>query len=652
MKNQFPNLFSELKLAQQTIKNRIVFPAMGTNFANADGTLSNTLKEYYIERARGGAGMLIMETTLVDYPTCSGQVIYRQVKLKDPRDKTNVFDLTEKIHAYGAKILFQPHHGGWRANRMLNSDWVAPYDTTKLKGNWPVARGLDTEEVYKLIESYVETSKNAQECGADGIEIMAGHGYLIYSFLNEVTNCRTDEFGGSLEKRTFVLQEIIRRTRESCGKDFIIGVKLGVLDDPLLGHMTVDEGGKIAAVIKKAGPDFIETSMGFYTADNMVIETYDKPDYFRRPLVEGVRPYVDDLPLMTVGKIRDPKEADEIIKSGTAQLVGIGRQLICDPYWPKKVLEGRVEEIRKCLSCNEGCTARMRIGREIRCVVNPYVGYEYKYHENSVPATAKAKKVIIIGGGISGMQCAIIAAKRGHSVTLIEETSELGGLMKYAAIPPHKGLVGDNLQWFKQELNRQKIQVKLNCSPTTSEILALDPDIVILSTGFKENIPQIPGIETAISAISLLKGEIDSPTNRNIVVIGGGLIGCETAHYIAEKGNKVSIIEIQDTICAGFETTAKPILMKEFSKLGVDIYTSANVELINENGVMFRDNTSSQKYLESGLTVYATGFIAANTDLGKMLRDEGISVMPINEYSKGSNFREATCAALEIAYDI
>lgn len=645
---KYKNLFSPIKVGTVTLKNRIVMPPMDTDQQNMDGSLSRKSFAYMTERARGGAGLLIMEAVAVDWPR--GKISERQLDICNPNVSADIRDLVEYCHSFGAKIIPQIHHGGFLAYPELSggaenisaSDSGAPF---------PEARAMTLEEIKYIEGRFIKAGIMAQRAGFDGVEIHASHMYLLSQFISPLTNRRTDEYGGSMENRMRIVINIIKGIREACGPRFLLGIRLGVMD-AIPGGTTLEEGAQMALMCEEAGVDMINLTTGIYATLEMLAEGQYQEEADRAYWGAEIKKLVKKAKVAVVGKLRSPEVCEKVIESGQADLVCIGRQLIADPFWPMKVETGRENQIRPCLNCNEGCIKYLlSMHSGIRCVMNPYMGYEDLYTESNMPKASNFKNVVIVGGGVGGMQAAITASRRGHKVTILEKSGTLGGQMILAARPPHKEVLYKACDWFAGEVERQGVDVRLNCEADLETIKSLSPDAVIVATGSVETVPPIPGIEKALGSRTMLADESLIPENKKIVVIGGGQVGCEVAHLLAMKNNKVSVIEMLPEVCVDQETLHKVMLAGALAEHGVEIHVNSATTAVKDGCVEFKEN-GEPKCIECDQVIVSTGRRAIGDDLCAALRAEGIDTYLVGDSNNGANIKAATRGGFDVAMNL
>ncbi len=643
---KYENLFSPIKVGNTILKNRVVMPPMDTNSNNMDGSLSRKCFEYYSERARGGAGLIIMEAVSVDFPY--GKISARQINMKDSKVISDMHDLVEVVHSFGGKIIPQLHHGGFMAvPEYCNGE--ENISASDMSDPFPPARAMTVEEIQHVIEQFVAAAVNAQKAGFDGVEIHASHMYLLNQFISPLTNHRTDEYGGTMENRMRIVVEITKQIREKCGNRFLISVRLGV-KDAVPGGIELKDGAIMAKMCEEAGADLINCTTGIYLTLEMMTEGQYQEEGARLYFAKAIKEAVSTAKIAIVGKLRTPEFCEQAIKNGDTDLVCIGRQLICDPFWAIKAEVGRENEIRACLNCDEGCLHQFyNLKSNVRCVLNPYVGFEDLYQESNVRATGIRKNIVIIGGGVAGMQAAITATRKGHSVTIVEKSDKLGGQMILASVPPHKEVLHTALEWFTGEVERLGIKVVYNVDATAEIVKGYAPDAVIVAVGAIPTRPPVDGVEKATVSWDILENPTLVPEKKNIVVIGGGVVGCEVAHMFVEKENHVTIIEMLPDICNGQEPLHKGCMEEALKAANANIQVNAMTLKVNDNSVEYKNAEGEIISADSDLTIVATGQKSMGADLVKKLRGLGIHTYSVGDATSVGNIRTATRSGFDIA---
>lgn len=643
---KYPNLFSPIKVGNVTLKNRIVMPPMDTNSNNMDGSLSRKCFQYLAERARGGVGLIIMEAVSVDWP--EGKISERQLSMNSRNITTELHDLAEVVHSYGGKIIPQLHHGGFLAHPEF-CNGAESISASDMSSPFPPARAMTVEEIKNMIQKFVNAAKNAQLSGMDGVEIHASHMYLINQFLSPLSNYRTDEYGGSLENRMRILVEIIKGIRAECGYNFLLSVRLGV-KDAIPGGVELEEGKEMARICEESGADLINCTTGLYMTLEMMTEGQYQEEGARLFYARAVKPALKNAKVAIVGKFRTPSICEKAIADKDTDLICMGRQLICDPFWPIKAEEGREDEIRSCLNCDEGCLHQFyNMHSNIRCVLNPYVGFEDFYRESDRHEAAKKKNILVVGGGIAGMQAAITSARKGHHVTIMEKADSLGGQMIIAGVPPHKEILHKALKWFVDETGRLGVNVKLSTEADLKAIQAFNPDAVLVAIGSIPSVPPIPSIDKAVDSWKILSDTSLIPSGKKIVVIGGGIVGCETAHLLTEKKNQVTIIEMLPELCRGQEPLHRGLLDEALRNANVQIEINACTLKVDDNNVQYRNAASEVCNAPCDMIVVATGQKTIAADLVRSIKAVGINAYSIGDATATGNLRTATRSAFDVA---
>jgi 2,4-dienoyl-CoA reductase-like NADH-dependent reductase (Old Yellow Enzyme family) len=449
-------LFDPIQLKGLFLKNRIAMASMGTNLADTEGFVTDKMIAYYAERAKGGAGVIMTELVTVDFPLGNG--IERQLSIDDDKYIPGLQGLTNELHRYGSKAFIQLNHAGNRAKPEFTRGSVpvsashVPSSIVKIE-----PRALTYEEVSKLVDAFGQAAGRAQKAGFDGIDLHFAHGYLICQFLSSFTNKRTDNYGGSFENRTRLALEVLERCRREVGRDFLISAKIPGRQY-VKGGITLPEAKAFCRLLEKKGIDAVQVSGGDpESPDHLPVP----PMYIKRGcyanLAQSIKKAIN-IPVIAVGRINNVLLANQIIESGKADLVAMGRAFLADPDFPRKAQEGRLDEIRMCIGCNQGCRGRDRTKYlTVGCVLNPRVGKENKESE-IIPARV-SKHVLVVGGGPAGMEAARVAALRNHKVTLVEEQRGLGGQLRMAARPPGRGEFRHLIEWYRNQM--KKLGVKL-----------------------------------------------------------------------------------------------------------------------------------------------------------------------------------------------
>ena len=630
MNKYYPNLFSPLKLGSRTAKNRIFMSAMGDNMGEPDGSISDQHIAYYAERAKGGAGVILTGCMGVDDP--QGKATPSQPRLSDPKYQKNLNRLATEVHRYGALLIPQILHAGEIAKCTEN---VKPVSVSPVPDHEDEYEVLTIEKMRLIQQAFVQAAVIAKLAHCDGVEIHAAHMYLISQFLLPRYNRRTDEYGGSLENRARFGLEVVRAVRAAVGPDFVVGVRAGVHYINFPDGLTEEDSVQLCKWYEEAGADFIDVSASLALPGNL-IETMNRPEGNRVPLTDSVRGSVK-VPLGVLGKIRTPEFCEDLLANDRCDFVVIGRQLICDPYWPNKAKAGKTDEILPCLSCSEGCSKELNIHNTIHCVLNPEAGYEF--YKKLEPAATCKKKVVVVGGGLSGMQAAITAASRGHEVVLAEKAERLGGQMHLAAAAPNKSIIGKAEKWFEGELARRGVKVCLGVNVDPAWIKEAAPDEVILATGAVPITLPIPGIEKGVQAWDFLSGKAEAPKDKKVVIVGGGIVGCEIAECLMAD-NDVTILEMTPNLAGNLFPFSKMDMMAAFQQFGVKPVLGAKVKSIGSEVVC--DKEGAEVRFPADCVIIALGQKSYGGDLAEALEEEGIAVTCVGDLARPSDFMNAT----------
>lgn len=553
---------------------------LSTNFASEQGEPTQRVLDHYDVRAAGGVGLVIVEGTCV-HPT--GRGFINQLGVFDDSFVPGLRTLAQTIKSHGPVCLLQLYHGGRQANpKITGTQPLAPSAVA-----CPISRitpkEMSLEDIDEIQEAFAEAARRARDAGFDGVELHAAHEYLLSEFLSPYTNKRTDRYGGSLENRGRMLLETVRRIRERVGSEFILSVRING-DDYVEGGLNVTEAIQVGKALEKEGVDLLNVSGGVYITPHLIISPL--------PLGPGVHIHLSaalksavKIPVIGVGRITTPEFAEKVLAEEKADLVALGRALLVDPEWPKKARDGRSSEIRPCLGCNQGCVDRLLRQKDITCTVNAAVGQDRTY---SITASKDPKTVVVVGGGPAGMETARVAALRGHRVILYEKSDRLGGQLNLACISPHKESFYGIVRYLENQMKSLNISIHLGCIPDVSTILKHHPDVVVLATGSVLARPPIPGLDGArvVGAHDVLAGRVKP--GQKVVVLGGGMTGCETAHFLSVKhGRDVTIIEQLPKIGQDIGPARRSLLFQELKDRGVRIMTGCTIQSIDGDRVRF-----------------------------------------------------------------
>ncbi len=619
-------LFQAFNIGPATLRNRVVMPPMLTFLANENGAVTQRLIDYYTERAKGGVGLIIVESTYVREEDRD----FGRLGIENPQLQVGLSELAEAIQEQGAKVFLQLNHRG----SVLSIK----------KGKGPDE--LSLEEIEQITEAFAIAALRAFKAGFDGVEIHGANVYLITQFLSPLTNHRQDPYGQTLEGRMKLLLDILSRVREKVGKEYPVSLRM-VGHQYAEGGLTLEDTRIIARRAEEAGASVLHVIAGSPASPYWHTPPMAIPRGCHAALAGEIKKVVT-IPVIAVGRIHDPILANQILKEGKADLVAMGRALIADPYLPLKAKEGRMEEIRKCLSCNF-CRKRIsQLNRTTRCAINPEVGRE---REARISPSPHPKKVLIAGGGPAGMEAARVLALRGHQVALYERDQELGGQVNLAVLPPHKEELRNILDFLIPQMDKLKVAIHLRGEVTKNIIEKENPDVILLAAGANPAIPDIfaQNRDQIFTPEEVLRKT--RPVGERVLVAGGGMVGCEIAEYLANGKKKVTIVEKLPGIALEVEKLTQILLLQRLSQLGVKVKTECEIVSIRGSKVTLRHqgkeieeeaesivlalggtpNNSLENLLQSsGRPFYAIGDCQEARDIASAIHDGWRTALQVN----------------------
>jgi NAD(H)-dependent 7beta-hydroxy-3-oxo-delta4-cholenoic acid oxidoreductase len=582
-------LFEPIRIGAMEVKNRIAMAPMATDYAEADGRISQRLIDYLAARAEGGAGLITSEMTTVDE---FSPYVPRTVALWDDKFIPGFKKLSDAIHAHGAKLIPQIAHPGpeslspfFHQRQPVGPSPVMCFVTKH------VSRELSCDEVETILEQFGEAARRAREGGCDGMELHAAHSYmLVGSFLSPLRNKRTDEYGGDLDGRLRMPLRVVERIRRKAGADFPIVLRMSG-DYVIEGGMGIEDAKYVAQRMQEAGVAAFHVSAGMYPDySSRIMPPTGTPLCPNAGLARAIREVVD-VPVMVVGRINEPRVAEEVLARGDADMVVMGRALLADPAFARKAREGRFEDIAPCIGCGIGCVAGRLEGRDMTCVINPWSGRE---GETALVPAASPKKVMVIGAGPAGMEAARVAAQRGHRVTLFEKAPKTGGLFNLAAVPPHKQELTKVTKYLTMQLVKAGVEVRLNTEVTEAVVDRERPDVAIVATGGEPLVPEVPGVDgpRVTTYQEVLEGRVPIMPGK-VLIIGGGMAGCETAEFMFQQGEyplvghtSVTILEMRDAVATDMSPEGRVVLMDRIRRKGIEIVVRTKVVEFLEDGVV------------------------------------------------------------------
>lgn len=581
------HLFEPVRIGPLTAKNRLLMSAMSINFGvDENCCVTDQLIQYFVERAKGGIGMMLVGGGSI-HP--GGQELPDLPQMFNDRCIPSLKKMVDAVKPHGPLFGVQLMHGGRQSylpQKVAPSAIPAP---AVVKGE---VRALEINEIKELVSCFGDAALRCQTAGFDFIEIHGAHGYLINQFLAPNSNIRTDAYGGSFENRTRFLLEIIADIQEKTGQGFPIGIRING-NDYIENGWTLDDMVRLAPALEKTGIVYLHISGGVYGSTQLTIPSMYTPHGCFVHLAEAVKKVVD-LPVVTVGRIKDPVHADQVIKEGKADIVALGRSVLADPYYPIKAQMGELDKIRPCIGCCLGCIHAVLAKEPGSCVVNPNVGREYQ----QVAPPVEPKKVLVAGGGPAGMAAARQFAVYGHRVVLCEKGSRLGGLLAMGAMAPGRNELGDILDYFERELEANQVDVKLNAELSQGLINSVKPDVVILATGSMPKMPVIKGLFTTkmnlVTNVDVFEATASEMNDwQHVLVLGGGMTGLVTADFIAEKGKTVVVLNRQKSFATEMSSNDRYYLREQLKYHQVKLYKNAAIKAVTDDGVVFRSDTET-----------------------------------------------------------
>lgn len=522
--------------------NRVLFSAHLTNLAE-NNLPSDRLIAYYAERAKGGCGLIITEEQSV-HPT--DRAYEKLIDAFDEHVVPYYRKMTAAVHKHGTKILAQINHNGAQASSVYSRLPVWGPSSIPDPMFREVPKEIEVSEIREVVEGYARVARYLREGGFDGAELQASHSSLLRQFLSPNANRRTDSYGGTTEKRLRLAFEIIEAIRAEVGRDLVVGIRL-CGDELINGGVTIRETMAACELLSKHGMlDYFNTSIGTATHTLFMVEgsMHVPPGY--QIFVSSALRQVTDLPVFGVGRIKDPLQAEQILADGHADMIGMVREQIAEPFFAEKAKTGKTENIRLCISCNQECIGRAGLNLDIGCIENPATGYELQFGRGTLLKTTQPKRIVVVGSGPAGLECAKVAAQRGHQVILMEKQPELGGQVRLAVRVPNRAEFGDIVRNLTHEVSQlPNIEVRTNYEASVEKILAEHPDTVAVCTGAQGQLPPLPGTNqpTVVTVWDLLEGRIPSDVERAAVIDQVGFHQATSAvEFLANRGVKVDVL--------------------------------------------------------------------------------------------------------------
>jgi 2-enoate reductase len=654
----FEKLFEPIRICGLEIKNRLAFaPIAKTGLVTPDGIPMQRALDYYAERIKGNVGLVIMGVARVE-----AELEKRQGgrMLVSPDIVSPLAELTEFAHHHGARVFVQLTAGEGRNNpRILTDPTTKLISASRVPSYWNPSyetRALETEEIARIVAAFGNATLILKRAGIDGVELNGHEGYLLDQFATLVWNERNDKYGGALKARLAFAQEILETIKSTAGKDFPVIYRYGLkhylkqLRIPALKQESfkeigrdIHEGIEMARLLENMGFDALDVDAGCYDSWYWAHPPLYQEHGCLVDLAAKVKEIVR-IPVITAGRLEIPGLAEKIVREGKADIIALGRGLLADPYWLKKLQEGRPEDIRPCIGCHEGCLQRIVAGKPLSCAVNPACGREQLFEVRPV---AHPKKVLIIGGGVAGMEAARVASLRHHSVVLWERENSLGGHLREASVPMFKEDVGRLLEWYQTQLKKLDLEINCNVEVTREKVVAAKPDVVMVATGSVPNLPEIDALNrsTVATVKEYLLGNLE--IGEQVVVIGGGLVGLETALWLVQKGKKVTVVEILPEVAQDVALSNRQMLLDLLRYHRVEIKTDTTVSCIMDHDIQVVHNGRVDT-IACDNVVLATGFKPVD-DLYNNLRGVSAEIFKIGDCCVPGKIMDAIWSAYDIA---
>ncbi len=706
----FQHLFTPGKIGSLELKNRILMAPMGSNYAESDGRCGERIQAFYEARAKGGAGLLTMGVGSIAYP--AGTAEPYQVGISSDDFIPGLKQLTDRVHKHGARIAIQLQHAGKTSVRDLaegrelwvpsmppaaSTDMFAALTQSELgrfissskgreKGGVRI-RVMEKDDIQQMVRWFADAAERAKKAGFDGVEIHAGHTYILSGFLSPYYNKRDDEYGGPLENRARLLLEVIQAVRERVGRDYPVWMRMDAIELDLPGGISLEDATRTAQMAQAAGIDLISVSAYANLKNGNAFTQAPIPHDRARFLdwAAHIRQHID-IPVTAAGRL-DPEVADKAVADGKCDFVAMGRKLLADPELPNKLQENRAADVRPCIYCY-ACVSQIFVNERVKCAVNPQTGHE---SELQLIATDSPRKVLVVGGGPAGLEAARVSALRGHQVTLVERSGRLGGTLFFAALAyPENGAL---LDYLIKQVRDLPIDIRLNTNADEALVNELKPDQVIVAAGARRNAPDIPGADqkhvwsgdelrklmtgeggdiakrklSVTQRMMMKSGSLVGVTNsteamqslsklwmplgKNVTIIGGGLVGLELAEFLVERGRNVHVLEPGPDLGAELSIVRRWKVLHNLESHGVIMEKNTQVHTIGKKSLTWSDAEGNSHELAADSVVLAVG-AETNTCLSRSLEKHGIEVVNIGDGTEVAYIEGALRSGMKAAASI
>ena len=651
MKTKYPNIFEPLTVKRTTIRNRIAMTPMGTNYGEANGEMSNRHMNYYSLRAKGGVGLIILENANIEYPVGSNGT--SQIRIDHDSYMPRYYQLVESLHKDGATVAIQINHAGASASSARTGVETVSSSNVPTKAGGEIPRPMTKEEILTTVKKYAEAARRIQAIGFDAIEIHCGHSYLMSQFISPYYNKRTDEFGGSVENRLRFPRMVLEAVRKEVGPWFPIIVRVSA-EERVPGGNTLEDTLEYLEYLDEF-VDMYDVSCGLNPSLQYQIDSNFLPDGWRSYMSKAVKDKFGK-PVINTGNYRDPKIVEKVLESGDVDIVGMGRGLIADPNWVKKVQSGEEDMLRKCISCNVGCAGnRIGVNRPIRCTVNPAVPEGDIYKKLKVN---KNCNVVVIGAGTAGMEAACTAAEVGCNVFLLEKKDHIGGLSSFISNLPSKTRMKDFPKYLENRASKlDNLYTFLNTEANVELIKKFKPNIIVNATGSVPLVPPIKGLKENLEAgnVSTIFDMINNVNDgkypdevcngKKVVVIGGGSVGLDVIEYFAPRGAECTIVDMLPQIGMLADPITKCSMRETHDKYGVKEYVNTALQEVKENSFVVKLPNGEITELAFDLGFNCLGMRANNPllpELKEAFDDTDVAIYQVGDSVRARRIMEGT----------
>lgn len=638
-------LFEPTHIGKMKLKNRIVMPPMALLLGSEDGAVTQRQINFFVERAKHGVGLIVVEDACVD--STKGAWGTGQQKIDDDKYIPMYRELTDAIHENGdgVKVSIQLDAAGRNAP-LATLAGNTPVSASAIEGIEPgvITREMTLPEIEQLETAYVDAARRAKIAGFDAVNILGAGGYMVNQFMSPLYNLRADAYGGELKNRMRFALHIVRRVKQTCGPDFPVIWEINC-DEYAPGGIDLAEAKKMAVMLEAQGVDAFRIHRGSYDTYHYIIPPAAVPHGVFVQNAAGIKSVVKQAKVWVEGRMTLDL-AEEVLAQGKSDLIGFGRAFLADPEWPQKLADGREAEIRKCIVCNR-CVETIFSELPVRCSINPTLGHE---EWCCLEPAVQPKKLVVVGGGPAGLQAACIAAERGHRVMLYEKNEKLGGQVNMAYMPPEKAEMKNIVDYLTNRIVQSNVTVHMSREAGVEEILASEPDAVIIATGATPIVPKFVDLnhKKVCFAWDVLLGR--KIVGDKVVIIGGGSVGCETAEYLSQRGKRVTVIEMLPEFAVDVEPFSRIFMLECFEQRDIKVLTDTKVEKINDDCVV-RSKDGNRQTIPADTIVLAIGAVP-NDNLTKELATKVKEIYAVGDCKSPRRIREAIKEGFRVAREI